>query len=586
MYNYLYKYFLKIYIYSVYQKLEILCIPEKKMVTRIFDHTEKVPDYINFGIKTLSLLFLLKNLFAFKKILSGIEKSRGASFSLFKNLIRFHDSVIEVANVDEIITKSKRKTNLIINNNSYDFIIVGSGPGGAVAALQLQKNGYNTCILESGKAFKQNRIKPFSYSEMVYRYKNAGVTTTMMGTNITYVEGQTVGGGSEINSGLYHRTPEHVLKYWEKKYLLKNSSLNKLEKYFKIIEDKLSISYFPEGKISKASLKLEIGAKKLGWSVQEVPRWFKYDNLESADGVKMTMAETYLKDYLDVDGKIFESSKVQRLKKDKNRWTVDIGTDKSKKKLFSDNIILSAGTIGTAQILRKSKISKRAGNQFQMHPTIKVIALFNEEINQEGMGVPVHQVKEFAPEISFGCSISSKPYLKVAMLDHFEDIKIVEKKWKNMAIYYAMISPEGFGSIKTLPFFKDPLLNYNLTKNDKINLSKGLKKLCKLLITSGSTKLFPSIKNGPVIKNMNDINKLPKIIDKGNTSLMTVHLFSSCPLGEKKNLCVADSYGKVFGQEGLFISDGSMLPSAVGVNPQGSIMALAHRNISKIISDL
>ena len=55
--------------------------------------------------------------------------------------------------------------------------------------------------------------------------------------------------------------------------------------------------------------------------------------------------------------------------------------------------------------------------------------------------------------------------------------------------------------------------------------------------------------------------------------------------GERKKLCVADSFGKVYGHEGLFISDGSMLPSAPGVNPQGTIMAFAHRNIEKIISE-
>ena len=43
-----------------------------------------------------------------------------------------------------------------------------------------------------------------------------------------------------------------------------------------------------------------------------------------------------------------------------------------------------------------------------MHPTIKVIAEFDEIVNFKNMGVPVHQVKEFSPLISFGCSISSK----------------------------------------------------------------------------------------------------------------------------------------------------------------------------------
>ena len=47
-----------------------------------------------------------------------------------------------------------------------------------------------------------------------------------------------------------------------------------------------------------------------------------------------------------------------------------------------------------------------------MHPTIKVIAEFDEIINYTNMGVPVHQVKEFSPNISFDVHCS-KPFLSL-----------------------------------------------------------------------------------------------------------------------------------------------------------------------------
>jgi len=124
-----------------------------------------------------------------------------------------------------------------------------------------------------------------------------------------------------------------------------------------------------------------------------------------------------------------------------------------------------------------------------------------------------------------------------------------------------------------------------LTKKDNDNLAFGLKKLCELLMTAGAIELYPSIWESPILSSKDDINKLPNTIDPSKASLMSVHLFSSCPIGERKDTCVANSYGKVFGQKGLFISDGSILPSAPGVNPQGSIMALAHRNIENIIAE-
>jgi len=49
-------------------------------------------------------------------------------------------------------------------------------------------------------------------------------------------------------------------------------------------------------------------------------------------------------------------------------------------------------------------------------------------------------------------------------------------------------------------------------------------------------------------------------------------------MGENRDLCSVDSFGRVTEMEGLHIADASLLPSAPGVNPQGSLMAFARRN--------
>ena len=61
-------------------------------------------------------------------------------------------------------------------------------------------------------------------------------------------------------------------------------------------------------------------------------------------------------------------------------------------------------------------------------------------------------------------------------------------------------------------------------------------------------------------------------------ALQTVHVFSSCPIGERPERCAADSFGRVHGVAGLSINDASMLPDSPGVNPQATIMAMARRN--------
>jgi len=213
-----------------------------------------------------------------------------------------------------------------------------------------------------------------------------------------------------------------------------------------------------------------------------------------------------------------------------------------------------------------------------MHPTIKIAALFPEEVNSNEMGVPIHQVEQFAPRISMGGSISTLPHLAIALTDHPKHGLDLEKNWRRMAIYYAMITGDGWGKVRVLSGFRDPLVTYSLSTGDTNRLNEGLHKLARLLFAAGAERLFPSITGCPSIEQKSVLH-LKQPLSRKRTNLMTVHLFSSCPLGENRKLCAVDSFGKLPGQENLYVADASLLPTAPSVNPQGTIMAVARRNV-------
>ena len=596
-----YKEFLSRFVECKINESNNYCNECSNISKNMYRHQLQMPDYFSMGIRLLSILlnysiFLINGkIFSDNKthdaiiILSYLRTIK--RFPIVNNIIKFHDSLFIMAETEcdlikwkKIVGNNQQNSSQLINTK-YDYIIIGSGPGGAIPASILKENGYNVLILDKGQDYSNEEVRSFSYKEMRKMYKHGGLSLSIGNQIINYVEGSCVGGGSEINSGLYHQTPTNILQKWAKEYSLVESDYPTMAKYYKDVEKRLCVSQYPKGKLPGASLKLVRGAKELGWLVQEVPRWFKYKQDGSADGKKMSMSETYIRDYLLNGGEILAGSSVDRLKKTANGWEVYIENNRRKQNIKSKNVILSAGAIGTPLILQRSGLSKLAGNNLQMHPTIKVVALFNKRVNSEKMGVPVHQVKEFTPDFTFGCSISSPQYLRVAMLDHYKHIGLVDEQWHQMAVYYAMIIPQGTGTVRKLPIFKDPLVRYKLTKKDRQTLAVALKKLCELLLAAGAQTIFPTIQNGPEIKNMEDLITLPNQIDSPKTSLMTVHLFSSCPMGENRSICVVDSYGKVHGQENLWVSDASMIPSALGVNPQGTIMAFARRNVEKIIAE-
>lgn len=63
---------------------------------------------------------------------------------------------------------------------------------------------------------------------------------------------------------------------------------------------------------------------------------------------------------------------------------------------------------------------------------------------------------------------------------------------------------------------------------------------------------------------------------------VSAHMLGGCPIASGPDHGVVDKHGKVFGHEGLYIVDGSIMPANLGVNPSLTILALAEHAMSAI----
>ncbi len=466
----------------------------------------------------------------------------------------------------------------------YKVIVIGSGPGGSMTASILAKHGVEVLVIERGKGYEQNEVEEFSSEELNQKYRNAGLTAAIgRKALINYAEADCLGGGSEINSGLYHQVPEQIIGEWEKKNRL-SFDRKSLSGAFKEIEQLLNISYLPNNYIDHASNKLKIGSKKLNWSCDEVPRWFSYQKNDSKKGIKYSMSKTLIPKYIKDGAKLINSCEVIRIKKAKNGTNeVLVSINKKEVSFFSDYIFLSAGSIYTPFILKKSGFKRNIGKGLKMHPSFKFTALFNDEVHNETLEVPVYQVKEFSPEITLGCSLSTKPFLG-SNLYHTDSINLLSS-WKKMSNYYSMIRPEGIGNIHYSSIFSDPIVTFNLTHNDKLNIYKSIKLLGKLLFESGAVSLFPSITNFKKINNIRDLDEINRV-SLNRLNLMTIHLFSSVQLGGDPAFFPVNPEGALWQDPSIYVSDGSILPDSPSVNPQATIMALAKINTDIFLNTL
>jgi glycine/D-amino acid oxidase-like deaminating enzyme len=470
-----------------------------------------------------------------------------------------------------------------------EIAVIGSGPGGSITACLLAEAGRDVLLIEEGPHYELESCTPFSMQEMEQKYRNGGLTVALGRTNIAYVEGRCVGGGSEINSGLYHRTPSDVLDRWRRDFAVEALTDADLRPHFEACERDVSVSPLP-GPAPAASLKLHDGAARLGWTSIEVPRWFRYEptsNGERSPGSRQSMTRTYVPRFLTSGGRLIARTRVQSLRREGAQWRLKVRHESTGElRVIAGTVFVCGGATQTPALLRRSGLTRNVGDSLSLHPTVKVVARFPETVNSIDMGVPVHQVKEFSPRLSFGCSISTPPYLAVGLMDHPKAARVVSRDWPHLAIYYAMIAGEGRGSVRTVPGFRDPLVRYRLTHADRRDLADGQRKLAEMLFAAGAGAIYPTTSGSEAVGDAGGVTTLPTELPRGAGGLMTVHLFSSCPMGERRDVCATDSFGRVHGARNLFVADASLLCGAPGVNPQGTIMALARRNALHFLGKL
>jgi choline dehydrogenase-like flavoprotein len=241
-------------------------------------------------------------------------------------------------------------------------------------------------------------------------------------------------------------------------------------------------------------------------------------------------------------------------------------------------VFLCAGTTQTPSILQRSGVRKNVGRNFQVHPTIRVLAAFPEAVNSHRHELPLVAITEFMPAMRFGGSVFTLSTFGLALAEDWAARGQYLPEYANYAMYYAMIRPDGVGRVRTAPRLAEPILSYGLTERDWRRLRDGLAMLVRALLAAGATRVIPSMRGHPGWTDANQVEPdLRYGLLQDRVALMSIHLFGSCPMGRDSELFPVDPWGRLAGLDNVIVADGSVLPGAPGVNPQATIMALAYR---------
>jgi choline dehydrogenase-like flavoprotein len=481
--------------------------------------------------------------------------------------------------------------------NAYrcEYLIVGTGAGGSVAGALLAESGHDVIFLEEGGYFPTESYTSH-ISEMTSQlYRNQGVFPFLGKPSIALAEGCCVGGGTVINGALICPTPPWVLEEWEKDHGLKGYGQKELEKHFNTIDKDIHVvkHEIEEGE-NIDSLNLLKASEKLGWKCDMATRAVKdckNSNLcptGCTSGAKQSTLETYLPRAIKRGARIFSRCRAVKITHSDRKATkmlVRVMGNKSKHiEVSFDHLVLAGGAVQTPHLLRRSGISSLAGRNLQFHMNLKVIGRFQDRINAEKGTMFTVQMQEFDREGLLIMASNIKPHYVATTLSQYSNdvINSVLDNYQNLGIYTAMIRPKSIAHIISR-FGDQPLVMYRFDPDDLSMIRTALRKTAMLLFEAGAIELYMPIAGIGGIQSLNELDRKLDGVKPENLEIVTVHIMASCPMGPDPATSVINPDGKLWNMKNILLTDASILPSSIGKNPQGSIMAFAHEIINRHI---
>jgi choline dehydrogenase-like flavoprotein len=112
-----------------------------------------------------------------------------------------------------------------------------------------------------------------------------------------------------------------------------------------------------------------------------------------------------------------------------------------------------------------------------------------------------------------------------------------------------------------------PLIRYDLAEQDLAKFRSGLARMAQLFEAAGAREVYLPLPAGVT----------PERARARDLKLMGFHPLGTARAHARPTHGVTDGNLAVHGVRDLYVADGSVVPSALGVNPQLTIMALATR---------
>ena len=480
-----------------------------------------------------------------------------------------------------------------------DVVVIGTGAGGAAAAYELASRGLAVVMLEEGHYYDRRDFTG-KLTEVIPKLYRASGSTVAIGNSVIPVPvGKNVGGTTTINSGTCLRTPDRVLNEWVASGLRELTPDN-MAPFFDSVEEVLQVQRADPQYVGEVGKVIEEGAQALGFK-QTHPLM---RNATGCDGqglcqfgcptdAKQSTNVSYVPRALSSGAFLFTGMKATRLIMDGNRvqgvWAEGVGDDGVVRHLTLNarNVVVSMGTFFTPLFLQANGIENRwLGANLSIHPAGAVTGYYPDRHFANTRTIPQgYGVADWADDdIMF--EGGTPPFVAHGLLNPLVGDEYVDftENYQHTAYFGFMIKDQSRGRVRRGLHPDVPLITYNMNHRDFRLFLKAIRALAMMHLKAGAEYVhLGGVSRAPKITSeamLDDV--LASGLKPWHFTISAYHPLGTCRIAANPGNGVCDMDHQVFGVDGLYVMDGSAVPSSLGANPQVTIMALATRAAQKL----
>jgi choline dehydrogenase-like flavoprotein len=472
-----------------------------------------------------------------------------------------------------------------------DFVIVGTGAGGATAARVLSEAGFELALVEEGPYLRPEDRPIELVDAMALAVRGMATLSTSSLVPMPLLSGKCVGGSTAINSGIVWRMPDDVRELWSRQFGLGALTGDRLDRAFDRIEDEISVHPTDRAIAGGNNLLMERGAEKLGLPGRPIHR-----NVRGCKGsnrclqgcpnaARQSMEVSYVPRAEEHGARVHARCRVERVLFSGERAVGVRGVmsrdDGARAGAFEirarKGVIVSASAMFTPVLLRRSGVRHRLlGERFQAHPGAAFVGAFDEPVHMgfgasQGYEVPLRE-RGFKlealglPPDMLACRLPGAGrewQERVAKLGHY-------------AQWGGVIRMEAMGSVRA-GFFDGVSVRYEPTARDLEVAKDALLTTGRMMFAAGAHEIYPGIVGVPdIVRSEEDLVATlgPRTLRRADIHLVASHHFGTACAAADAAQGVVDENLAVRGVRGLYAMDASVFPTNLGVNPQHSIMGV------------